>query len=133
MDSQPTPPNPTPAGERSPGVSPEELRAEAMPAGGREAPGQVAEPGSSAPAQSVASAPPVLSAADVAAAIGVTPTPQQQSASQQGPALAGDVDVIEPEWVDKAEDVVKRTQGDPYREEEDIEDLQQDYLLKRYG
>jgi hypothetical protein len=49
------------------------------------------------------------------------------------PATAGDVDVIEPEWVDKAEEVVKAHEGDPYGEEEAIEDLQRDYLSKRYG
>jgi hypothetical protein len=47
--------------------------------------------------------------------------------------MAGDVDVIEPEWVDKAEEVVKATQGDPYGEEEAVEHLQEDYLKKRYG
>jgi hypothetical protein len=47
--------------------------------------------------------------------------------------VAGDVDVIEPEWVNKAEQVVAQHQGDPYGEEEAIEDLQRDYLQKRYG
>jgi hypothetical protein len=41
--------------------------------------------------------------------------------------------VIEPEWVNQAEQVVAAHQGDPYGEEEAIEDLQRDYLLKRYG
>jgi hypothetical protein len=41
--------------------------------------------------------------------------------------------VIEPEWVDRAEQVVQAHQGDPYGEEEAIEDLQQEYLKKRYG
>jgi hypothetical protein len=41
--------------------------------------------------------------------------------------------VIEPEWVDKAEAVVREHQGDPYQEEEAIEKLQEEYLQKRYG
>jgi hypothetical protein len=49
------------------------------------------------------------------------------------PAAAGDVDVIEPEWVDRAENVVRAHQGDPYGEEEAIEELQEEYLQKRYG
>jgi hypothetical protein len=43
------------------------------------------------------------------------------------------VDVIEPEWVDKAEEVVRAHHGDPYGEEEAVEVLQEDYLQKRYG
>jgi hypothetical protein len=43
------------------------------------------------------------------------------------------VDVIEPEWVSKAEEAVRTHQGDPYGEEEAVEDLQEDYLQKRYG
>lgn len=49
------------------------------------------------------------------------------------PAVADDVDVIEPEWIEKAEDVVRTHQGDPYGEEKAIEHLQVDYLKKRYG
>jgi hypothetical protein len=49
------------------------------------------------------------------------------------PNLAADVDVIEPEWVDKAEDVVRQHLGDPFGEEEAVEALQEDYLQKRYG
>ncbi len=55
------------------------------------------------------------------------------SPSVSGPAIAGDVDVIEKEWVDKAEALVKMTAGDPHAEEEAVEALQIDYLQKRYG
>lgn len=57
------------------------------------------------------------------------PPPQKES----GPSIADDVDVIEKEWVDKAQEVVKKTAGDPHAEEEAVEDLQADYLKKRYG
>jgi hypothetical protein len=43
------------------------------------------------------------------------------------------VDVIEKDWVDAAEEVVKNTRDDPYRQEEAVESLQVDYLKKRYG
>lgn len=49
------------------------------------------------------------------------------------PVIAGDVDVIEKEWVDKADEVRKSTQGDPHAEEEAVEVLQQEYLKQRYG
>lgn len=63
-----------------------------------------------------------------------TPDPASQTQSaEQGPMIADDVDVIEKEWVDKAQEVVQKTEGDPHAEEEAVEDLQIDYLKKRYG
>ncbi len=62
----------------------------------------------------------------------VTP-PSADPAAVTGPAIADDVDVIEKEWVDKAQDVIAKTKDDPYQEEEQIEGLQMDYLKKRYG
>lgn len=63
-----------------------------------------------------------------------TPAPAQPAPGVVPlPNLAADVDVIEPEWVDKAEDVVRQHLGDPYGEEEAVEALQEDYLQKRYG
>jgi hypothetical protein len=49
------------------------------------------------------------------------------------PSAAGDVDVIEKEWVDQADKIIEQTKGDPYVEEEAEEALQQDYLKKRYN
>ncbi len=54
-------------------------------------------------------------------------------ATSQLPAVASDVDVLEKEWVDHAQEIIKKTQDDPYREEEAVESLQRDYLKKRYG
>jgi hypothetical protein len=62
---------------------------------------------------------------------GVQPTTAPTSVTP-GPATAADVDVIEKEWVDKADEVVKKTVGDPHAEEEGVEELQTDYLEKRY-
>lgn len=61
----------------------------------------------------------------------VASAPPQPTVSN--PALAADVDVIEKEWVDKAEEVIAKTAGDPRAEEEAVEDLQIDYMKKRYG
>ncbi len=63
------------------------------------------------------------------------PAPGQQPATapaSSSPATADDVDVIEKEWVEKAEEVVKKNEDDPYDEEEAVEELQTDYLKKRY-
>jgi len=49
------------------------------------------------------------------------------------PSVAGDVDVIEKEWVEQADKIINQTKGDPYVEEEAEEALQQDYLKKRYN
>jgi hypothetical protein len=64
----------------------------------------------------------------VAPAAAATPSPVPGA-----PAAAGDVDVIEPEWVDKAEVVIAAHLNDPYGEEAAVEKLQQEYLKQRYG
>jgi hypothetical protein len=77
--------------------------------------------------------PPKLTTDQVAAAIASQPSSGAPGGAAVTPSTASDVDVIEPEWVDKAEHEIATHQGDPYGEEEAIEDLQQDYLDKRYG
>lgn len=66
-----------------------------------------------------------------------TPDPQTPNTPalqpDSNPAIADDVDVIEKEWVDKAKEVIREHQDDPWTEEEAVEDLQIDYLKKRYG
>lgn len=59
--------------------------------------------------------------------------PQATPPLASGPAIADDVDVIEKEWVDETNRVIKATANDPYVEEKALEDLQVDYLKKRYG
>lgn len=49
------------------------------------------------------------------------------------PTVAGDDDLIEKEWVDKAKKVIAETKDDPYRREQEVTRLQIDYLAKRYG
>jgi hypothetical protein len=126
MDNQLPSPN-APGPERQPGGAPESLPV---------TPGPAAEAApSGSPAQGAPATSPLtqkLSATDVAKVIAATP-PVGSGTVVGAPEVAGDVDVIEPEWVDKAEKVVEEHAGDPYGEEEAIEDLQRDYMQKRYG
>ena len=46
---------------------------------------------------------------------------------------AEDVDIIEKPWVEKAEEIIIKNREKPYEEEEEQEDLQIDYLKKRFG
>jgi hypothetical protein len=132
MDTQPNPQNPGFTGEQQPGVKPEVasgLGAETSVPQYEQAPAQ----GAAVPTQGVV--PPAVNPAQASSqsVAGVTPTASPARSVSSGPATAADVDVIEPEWVDKAESVVQQHQGDPYGEEEAVEDLQRDYLKKRYG
>lgn len=49
------------------------------------------------------------------------------------PLVAGDEDVIEKEWVDKAKKIIAETKEDPHQREQQIKKLQVEYLRKRYG
>lgn len=53
--------------------------------------------------------------------------------SDDTPIVAGDDDLIEKEWVDKAKKIITQTKDDPYRREQEVSRLQADYLRKRYG
>jgi hypothetical protein len=134
MDNQlPTPNTPGPAErplQANPNLIMPTKAAEALPA----APGEARVVMPSADAASAAVTP--LQAAPIMPAAGTPAAPIMPAAAGTipgTPAVAGDVDVIEPEWVDKAEGVIAAHQGDPYGEEEAIEKLQEDYLQKRYN
>jgi hypothetical protein len=53
--------------------------------------------------------------------------------SQAGPAVAGDVDLIEKEWVEKAKNIVNSTTGDPHAQSQKINQMKADYIQKRYN
>ena len=59
--------------------------------------------------------------------------PVAAPAKDGGPLVAGDEDLIEKEWVDRAKQIIDQTKDDPYRREQEINKLQADYLRKRYG
>jgi hypothetical protein len=49
------------------------------------------------------------------------------------PIAANDDGLIEKEWVNKAKAIISNTRNDPYMREEKVNELQVDYLKKRYG
>jgi len=49
------------------------------------------------------------------------------------PLVASDDDLIEKEWVEKAKKIVSETHDDPYKQDEAVNQLQADYISKRYG
>lgn len=76
------------------------------------------------PAQAVAPPPQVA-----------VPEPPQPvpSAPTSGPVTAADDDVIEKEWVDKAKKIILETKDNPHERSSRVNELQKDYLKKRYG
>ena len=49
------------------------------------------------------------------------------------PDTAEDVDLIEKEWVRKAKEIVDQTTGDPYVQNQQINQMKVEYIKKRYG
>jgi hypothetical protein len=49
------------------------------------------------------------------------------------PLVAGDDDLIEKEWIEKAKKIIQETRSDPYTQEKEVSKLQADYIKKRYG
>jgi hypothetical protein len=49
------------------------------------------------------------------------------------PTTAADDDLIEKEWVAKAQQTIKATRDDPHRQADEIAKLMVDYVHKRYG
>jgi hypothetical protein len=49
------------------------------------------------------------------------------------PEVADDLDLIEKEWVKKAKEIVNATQGDPYSQNNQINQMKVDYIKKRYN
>ncbi len=121
--SEQLPMPPTQGGERVPALPPLETGIEK----GAERVEQVAEARASA--------------AD-AAAVGAAPQAQAPAApvadgtitdDTTTPAVAADQDVIEKEWVDKAKQIIASTKDDPHVRSSKVNELQRDYLKKRYG
>lgn len=73
------------------------------------------------------------------AAVAVPSAPPPPPASPSTPAVsstplvAADEDLIEKEWVDKAKEIIEHTKDDPYARTAQVNELQRDYLKKRYG
>lgn len=58
--------------------------------------------------------------------------PVQQPVSGS-PLVAADEDLIEKEWVDKAKEIIQHTKDDPHARTLRVNELQRDYLQKRYN
>lgn len=83
----------------------------------------------------------VSDAASAAAAVAATPVAPVIPVAQDPPAtpttatplVAADEDLIEKEWVDKAKEIIQQTKDDPHARTQKVNELQRDYLQKRYG
>ncbi len=56
-----------------------------------------------------------------------------QTATTSSPLVAADEDLIEKEWVDKAKEIILHTKDDPHMRTQKVNELQRDYLQKRYN
>lgn len=63
----------------------------------------------------------------------VAPQPVQQAPQVTAPLVAADEDLIEKEWVDKAKEIIQKTSDDPHARTAQVNELQRNYLQKRYG
>jgi hypothetical protein len=54
-------------------------------------------------------------------------------AADDSPIVAGDEDVIEKEWVDQAKKIILETKDDPFARTNRVNELQRNYLKKRYS
>lgn len=70
--------------------------------------------------------------ADDATAVQSVPT-ADGATTVPAPLTANEVDVIEPEWVKKAEEAVAKHRDDPHAEEDAVEQVQIQYLKTRYN
>lgn len=61
------------------------------------------------------------------------PPPPVQATPSNTPLVAADEDLIEKEWVDKAKEIIEQTKDDPHARTQKVNELQRDYLQKRYG
>ncbi len=103
---------------------------ETGPLGGQERFEQAAEAG--ARVSDAAAAANATAIATPAAPVQAPQDPQVASVAAT-PMVAGDEDLIEKEWVDKAKDIITQTKDDPHARTAQVNALQRDYLQKRYG
>lgn len=66
--------------------------------------------------------------------IPVPPTASHAAqSSNNSPAIADDVDLIEKEWVEKAKEIVEKTRENPYLQNKALNEIKADYIKKRYN
>jgi len=59
--------------------------------------------------------------------------PDPATPVSDSPLVAADEDLIEKEWVDKAREIIAQTKDDPHARTLRVNQLQKDYLFKRYN
>jgi hypothetical protein len=96
---------------------------------GQERKEQAAEAGAMASNMAVSGAP----VAPVQPVIPVASVTDPAVSTVISPLVAADEDLIEKEWVDKAKEIIEQTKDDPYTRTAKVNELQRDYLQKRYG
>lgn len=114
-------------GETAPTLPPLETGIER----GQERVEQRAEAGAMA-ANAAAQAAPVIPVAPQAP-VQQQVSPQPSPSTLATPLVAADEDLIEKEWVDKAKEIIQQTMDDPHARTQKVNELQRDYLQKRYG
>jgi hypothetical protein len=97
---------------------------------GQERVEQVAEAGARANDAAAPAAQPVQPVVPV---VQSRPVVDDTSVTSASPMVAADEDLIEKEWVDKAKQIIDQTKDDPYTRTAKVNELQRDYLQKRYG
>jgi len=123
FEQLPVPPNVGP--EAAPNLPPLDVGIER----GQERVEQVAEASARA-ADAATSVPAPVPVAPVVPAQAQQGQPVAPSAT---PLVAADEDLIEKEWVDKAKQIIEQTRDDPHARTQKVNELQRDYLQKRYG
>lgn len=88
--------------------------------------GPKGDPGAQAPP-----APPVPVVLDTNLATAQSSANDSQNTGN--PVIAGDVELMEKEWVDKARELVNMTRNDPHEQGVAVGKLKADYIKKRYG
>lgn len=53
--------------------------------------------------------------------------------NNNNPITAADEDLIEKEWIERAKKIVSENRDDPHSQDKAVNDLQADYIYKRYG
>jgi len=91
---------------------------------------QAAEAGARAAAAAVQSTPVAINTTPLTPIETASPPPVVSSTT---PLVAADEDLIEKEWVDKAKEIIEQTRDDPHARTQKVNELQRDYLQKRYG
>ena len=62
------------------------------------------------------------------------PTPTDTGTiEEQNPEIAADGHKLEKQWVQRTEEVIEKTKGDPREKENQVNRLKADYLLKRFN